>query len=542
MIPTPAPPAPIIPLPQLGQLFSSRGDVLPREFTEELSQLQDRVPAFSADAAEAAIALELGAPPAALFRTFDRVPLAAASLGQVHRAVLPTGEQVVVKVQRPGLAALFDVDLAALGKIAARLDADEEAVATGRDFTGIFAECAAVLRAEIDYFREGGSADRFRRDFRQVPWVKVPVVHWRYTSLRVLTLEYVPGIKVSDGEALRGVGLAPKAVASRAIECYLQQILRTGFIHADPHPGNISVSPVDGALIYYDFGMMCELAPFTRERLLEAFYAVYEKDAGKVLATLQTLGVIQLTRGDGLSVRRAIQFFLNTLDRKVEQREALASIGEDLFSIALDQPFRFPATFTFVLRSFTTLEGVGKGLDPDFSFARVAAPYAQELLDVRTARGRGGLVLAEVSRQASDFSAAVAAVPSRVGRMEATLAAMESGELRLRVRVLEAERAARRASVLQVATLQAIAACSLAQLAVSLSATGAGAPGGVVAALGVASAAFGGGLAWSLRRVRRLDAFEANIRAGPPNTPQAAAGASAGATARRPDASTAGSP
>ncbi|MQL99055.1 hypothetical protein Taro_031777, partial [Colocasia esculenta] len=178
-------------------------------------------------------------------------------------------------------------------------------------------------------------------------------------------------------------------------------ILKTGFFHADPHPGNLAID-IDGSLIYYDFGMMGDIKSFTRERLLELFYAVYEKDAKKVMQSLIDLGALQPT-GDMFSVRRSVQFFLdNLLSQTPDQQQTLSAIGEDLFAIATDQPFRFPSTFTFVLRAFSTLEGIGYILDPDFSFVKVAAPYAQELLDVRQKQSSGPELVQELRRQAND--------------------------------------------------------------------------------------------------------------------------------------------
>jgi disease resistance protein RPM1 len=256
---------------------------------EELAKLQDRVPAFSAEKAMSFIENELGAPVSSLFVDFERQPIAAASLGQVHRAILPNGERVVVKVQRPGLKRLFDIDLGNLKVIAQYFQNSESMGGPTKDWLGIYEECATILYQEIDYLNEGRNAERFRRDFRKQHWVKVPQVYWDYSSKKVLTLEYVPGIKVNDVAVLDAGDFDKAKIASLAIEAYLIQILRTGFFHADPHPGNLAVD-VDGSLIYYDFGMMGEIKSFTREKLLEMFYAVYEKDAQKIIQALVALG------------------------------------------------------------------------------------------------------------------------------------------------------------------------------------------------------------------------------------------------------------
>ncbi|GAY55085.1 hypothetical protein CUMW_161770 [Citrus unshiu] len=432
---------------KLGQLSSTRSDLFPREFVDELAKLQDRVPAFSPEKARHFIKNELGAPIEQFFKTFEDRPIAAASLGQVHRAILHNGEKVVVKVQRPGLKRLFDIDLRNLKLIAEYFQRSETFGGPTRDWIGIYDECATILYQEIDYINEGKNADRFRRDFRNIKWVRVPLVFWDYTATKVLTLEYVPGVKINELKALDLQGYNRSQIASRAIEAYLNQILKTGFFHADPHPGNLAVD-LDEALIYYDFGMMGEIKSFTRERLLDLFYAVYEKDAKKV--------------------RRSVQFFLdNLLSQSPDQQQTLAAIGEDLFAIAQDQPFRFPSTFTFVIRAFSTLEGIGNILDPDFSFVKVAAPYAQA--------------------RSSTMS-----MPSRVQRIEEFVKQLEAGDLKLRVRhlkslfvynltalilngynyVYQSERAARKATILQMATMYTVCGGTLLNLGVTFTGQG----------------------------------------------------------------------
>ena len=225
---------------KVGQLFSTRADLFPLEYVEELSKLQDQVPAFTYEQASKIIEISLGKPLNKLFKSFDPIPLAAASLGQVHRAQLNSGEDVVVKVQRPGLKKLFSIDLAILKKIAQYFQ-NHPKWGKGRDWTGIYEECCKILWEETDYLNEGRNADTFRRNFRGEDWVKVPKVYWRYTSPQVLTLEYLPGIKISHYEALEAAGLDRKLLAKLGAKAYLIQLLNNGFFHADPHPGNIAV-------------------------------------------------------------------------------------------------------------------------------------------------------------------------------------------------------------------------------------------------------------------------------------------------------------
>ncbi|CAI0383428.1 unnamed protein product [Linum tenue] len=492
---------------KLGQLSSTRSDLFPREFVDELAKLQDRVPAFPPKKARNFVERELGAPIDVLFKEFEDRPIAAASLGQVHRAILHNGEKVVIKVQRPGLKRLFDIDLNNMKIVAEYLQRSESFGGPTKDWVGIYEECAKILYQEIDYINEGKNADRFRRDFRNVKWVRVPMVFWDYTAMKVLTLEYVPGVKINELDQLDSRGFSRSQISSRAIEAYLIQILRTGFFHADPHPGNLAVD-TDQALIYYDFGMMGEIKPFTRERLLELFYAVYEKDARKVMQCLIDLGALQPT-GDLSSVRRSVQFFLdNLLGQTPDQQQTLSAIGEDLFSIAQDQPFRFPSTFTFVIRAFSTLEGIGYILDPDFSFVKIAAPYAQELLDIRQKQRPGTQLVEQIRKQANDARSSTMSMPYRVQRIEEFVQQLESGDLKLRVRVLESERAARKATILQMATMYTVLGGTLVNLGVTF-----GSQGSQLVANGsfVGAGVFLALLLRSMQRVKKLDKFEKMI-------------------------------
>jgi predicted unusual protein kinase regulating ubiquinone biosynthesis (AarF/ABC1/UbiB family) len=307
----------------------------------------------------------------------------------------------------------------------------------GRDWIGIYEECRRTLWEEVDYLNEGRNADTFRRNFRDMPQIAVPKVYWRYTSPRLLTLEYLPGIKISDYEALSAAGLDRKALARLGAEAYLRQLLKDGFFHADPHPGNIAVKP-DGTLIFYDFGMMGRLRPGIKEKLADMLAAVVAKNADQVVALLVELGVLVPT-ADLAPVRRSVQYLLDHfLDKPFSSKLdeiSVAAISEDLYELAYEQPFRFPATFTFVLRALTTLEGLGKGLDPEFNFIEVAKPFAEELMN--SSHSERETLLAQVSRQAVEFTSTSLSLPRR---LETALSKLEQGELRLRVRSSETER------------------------------------------------------------------------------------------------------
>jgi predicted unusual protein kinase regulating ubiquinone biosynthesis (AarF/ABC1/UbiB family) len=434
---------------KLGQLFSTRADLFPSEYVEELTKLQDKVPAFSYEQVESIITKDFGRTIPELYRSFDPIPLAAASLGQVHRAQLHSGEEVVVKVQRPGLKRLFTIDLAILKGIA-RYFQNHPTWGRGRDWMGIYGECCKILWEEIEYLNEGRNADTFRRNFRQEDWVRVPRVYWRYSSPRVLTLEYMPGIKISHYEALEAAGLDRKILAQLGAKAYLHQLLNDGFFHADPHPGNLAVSP-EGQLIFYDFGMMGRVQAVTREKLLKTFFGIAQKDGEQVMNSLIELGALAPT-GDMGAVRRSIQYMLDNFMDQPFENQSVSAISDDLYEIAYDQPFRFPATFTFVMRAFSTLEGVGKGLDPDFNFMEVAKPFAMQVMTNGNGGNPNGLsdgILSELGRQAAQVSNTALGLPRRI---EDTLDKLERGDVRVRVRSTETDRVLRRIGSVNMGT------------------------------------------------------------------------------------------
>lgn len=434
---------------KVGQLFSTRADIFPGEYVEELAKLQDKVPAFSYEQVESTIEKELGKKIPELFHNFEPIPLAAASLGQVHKAVLHTGESVVVKVQRPGLKKLFEIDLQILKGIT-RYFQNHPKWGRGRDWLGVYEECCRILWEEIDYLNEGRNADTFRRNFRGYDWVNVPRIYWRYATSRVLTLEYLPGIKISQYEALEAAGLDRKAIARQGAQAYLLQLLNSGFFHADPHPGNIAVS-ASGALIFYDFGMMGRIKANVREGLMQTLFGIAQKDGDRVVQSLIDLGAIAPTDDMG-PVRRSVQYMLDHFMDKPFENQSIAAISDDLYEIAYNQPFRFPATFTFVMRAFSTLEGVGKGLDPEFNFMEVAKPYAMQLMtDMNGSEGNS--FLNELSRQAAQVSTTAFGLPRR---LEDTLEKLERGDMRLRVRSIETERLLRRQSSIQLSISYAL--------------------------------------------------------------------------------------
>jgi predicted unusual protein kinase regulating ubiquinone biosynthesis (AarF/ABC1/UbiB family) len=420
---------------KIGQALSTRADLLPLEYIQALSQLQDRVPAFPTEQAIAIIEQELGASLNQLYQDFDPVPLAAASLGQVHKARLHTGEEVVVKVQRPGLDKLFDLDFKTLHKL---VKVGDRFFPWARQYNleAIYQEFTDILYKEINYIQEAMNADRFRYNFRHHPRIVVPKVYPKYTTPRVLTMEYVPGIKVDDRKSLEACGIDVKEINTLGVCSYLKQLLQDGFFQADPHPGNMAVTQT-GNLIFYDFGMMAEVPPVNREQMVQTFFAVLKKDADQVISTLTSMGLIEPV-ADMTPVRRVTRFMLEKFTEKPIELQEFNQVRSEVYALFEQQPFRLPAKMTFILKALTTLDGVARSLDPHYSLLTCAKPYINSLA---TLRGRG---MGELARQAREFITYKLNQPSAVERLVQQLEErLEQSELELQMKALETERALR---------------------------------------------------------------------------------------------------
>ncbi|CDM94636.1 MAG: AarF/ABC1/UbiB kinase family protein [Limnospira sp. PMC 1291.21] len=424
---------------KIGQALSTRADILPLEYVAELEKLQDKVPPFSADRAVAIIESELGNSLFSLYREFNERPLAAASLGQVHRAKLHTGEQVIVKVQRPGLKELFDLDMQAVRRVM-RFCQRSFAWARLYDLDAIYNEFFMILYQEIDYIKEGKNADRFRDNFDNYSGIIVPKVYWEYTTHKVLTLEYLPGIKVDDRKTLQACGVDIKRVNQLGICCYLKQILQDGFFQADPHPGNIAVSS-NGSLIFYDFGMMAEIKALAKDQMIRSFFAVMRKDVDVVIDTLIDIGLVE-PMSDMTPVRRLIRFLLDEFTEKPIDFQAFNVIKDELYIMFEQQPFRLPAEMTFLLKSLTTLDGVARALDPEYNLVDCAQPFIKS---VTVSKQERGSLVGELTKQARDFINFKFNQPSRaelfISRLEQRI---EEGEIKFRVRSIESDRALKR--------------------------------------------------------------------------------------------------
>ncbi len=420
---------------KIGQALSTRADLLPLEYVKALGQLQDRVPEFDVEQAIAIVEAELGGPLYKLYHDFDPVPIAAASLGQVHKARLHTGEEVVVKVQRPGLEKLFDLDFKVLRRL---LRFCQRYLPWSRqyDLEAIYQEFVYILYREIDYIQEAINADRFAYNFRGHSQIIVPKVYPKLTTKRVLTMEYVPGIKISDRQSLEACGLDVKAINQLGICSYLKQLLQDGFFQADPHPGNMAVTQ-DGCLIFYDFGMMAEVQSIDKDQMVRTFFAVLRKDTDQVIDTLTTMGLIE-PMSDMTPVRRILRFILEKFTEKPVELQAFNQMRSEVYALFEQQPFRLPAKMTFILKALTTLDGVARDLDPQYNLMAAAKPFVKNLA-VSKGQGRA---FSELARQAREYVAFKLRQPSTVERLLQRLEdRLEQGELEIKVRSIETERA-----------------------------------------------------------------------------------------------------
>ena len=432
---------------KLGQLLSARPDILPAGWVGELAALQDCVPAFPFDKVQSVLEEEL-VQRCAEVMDLDPEPLAAASLAQVHRASLRSGRQVVLKVQRPGLDALFRLDLEVMQEVAGVLQR-HPSWGRGRDWPAMARECRRVLLRELDFRVEAQYAARFRQQFLEDENIRIPGVVWELSTRRVLCLDYLPGIKVNDRAALVEAGIDPAAVAEIGAASYLKQLVRFGFFHADPHPGNLAVAS-DGALIYYDFGMMGLLSDGLRRRLGAMVRAAAARDSALLVEEMQAAGVI--TGGiDVGPVRRLVRLMLQEALTPPFSANVIETLSGDLYDLVYGQPFRLPVELIFVMRALSTFEGVGRTLDPAFSLVAIAKPY---LLPLMTSSGSGSNDLFnELGRQVGALSSRAAAFPRR---LDESLERLEQGDLQLQVRLGESDRQFRRMALAQQSIGQSV--------------------------------------------------------------------------------------
>jgi predicted unusual protein kinase regulating ubiquinone biosynthesis (AarF/ABC1/UbiB family) len=376
---------------KIGQALGTRADLLPLEYVKELARLQDQVPAFPTAEAFAIIEAELGRGLQEAYAEIDAEPIAAASLGQVYRARLQTGQEVAVKVQRPNLQSIISFDVAILFRLVKLTNRFFPKANENADWEGMLREFHATIFEEMDYVREGRNADRFRYNFRTWRAIRVPKIYWSHTNTRVLTLDFIRGTKVVDLEGLKANRISPVKVNRMLIRTYLKQLLEDGFFHADPHPGNLLVMD-SGHLAFFDFGMVGRITPQLQAQMIDAFFHVVGRDVKGLGQDIIDLNFLK-PGVDPETVRPVVEslftHYLNLRLGEVNFKE----LTYDLAEVIYEYPFRLPSNFTYIMRALMTLEGIGVVTDPGFSFFETAKPFAKEFMLRREGRAFRKMIL-----------------------------------------------------------------------------------------------------------------------------------------------------
>ncbi|MEX0151808.1 MULTISPECIES: ABC1 kinase family protein [Microbacterium] len=441
---------------KVGQYMSSRLDVLPPIITKELEGLQDEVPAVPFAAIRARAEEELGMPLTAAFASVDERPLAAASLGQAHRATLTdalaadTGmRDVVLKIQRPGIDRIVDVDLRALRKVGRWLS-KVTLVSDRVDMPSLVEEFAVTSLEEIDYLQEAANSERFAADFAVDGLVAVPEVVWERTTRRVLTLQDVTAIKISDVDALRAAGIDPSEVAARFAAVMFDQLFEDGFFHADPHPGNVFVTPLPAApdatspawtFTFIDFGMMGEVPPTLRRGLRRVLIAAASRDGKGLVDGIRDIGVL-LPTADTIQLERAMTQLFSRFGgmgfaelQEVDPREFRA-FAVEFGDVVRSLPFQLPENFLLIVRAMSLTSGMCSALDPRFNIWDAVEPYAQRLI-----REESGNTVQALAREVGAVAAVTARLPRRidslVDRFEDGSVSVQTPRIERRIRDLE---------------------------------------------------------------------------------------------------------
>ncbi|MBE8985723.1 ABC1 kinase family protein [Nostoc sp. LEGE 12450] len=361
---------------KIGQALSTRPDLVPTVYLEELTKLQDQLPPFPNELAYQFIKEELGAPPEEVYAELSAQPIAAASLGQVYKGKLKTGEEVAVKVQRPDLRERITIDLYILRNIAAWVQKTVKRVRS--DLVGILDELGDRIFEEMDYIHEGENAERFFELYGHIKDIYVPKIYWEYTNRRVLTMEWINGIKLTQTEEISAQGIDARYLIEVGVQCSLRQLLEHGFFHADPHPGNLLATP-DGKLAYLDFGMMSEIKPPQRYGLIEAIVHVVNRDFEGLAKDYVKLDFLSPETDLTPIIPAFARVFADAQGASVADLN-IKSITDELSALMYEYPFRVPPYYALIIRSLVTLEGIAIFIDPTFKVLSEAYPYVSKRL------------------------------------------------------------------------------------------------------------------------------------------------------------------
>ncbi len=361
---------------KIGQALSTRPDLVPPLYLDELTQLQDQLPPFANETAYQFIEEELGDIPENIYAELSPQPIAAASLGQVYKAKLKTGEEVAVKVQRPDLRERITIDLYILRKLAAW--AQKKVKRVRSDLVGILDELGERIFEEMDYIHEGENAERFYNLYGHIKDIYVPRIYWEYTNRRVLTMEWINGTKLTQPKEIAAQGIDARYLIEVGVQCSLRQLLEHGFFHADPHPGNLLATP-EGKLAYLDFGMMSEVKPPQRYGLIEAIVHVVNRDFEALAYDYVKLDFLSPDTDLTPIIPAFGRVFADAQGASVAELN-IKSITDELSALMYEYPFRVPPYYALIIRSLVTLEGIAIYIDPNFKVLSEAYPYVAKRL------------------------------------------------------------------------------------------------------------------------------------------------------------------
>ena len=482
---------------KLGQFLSTRADVLPQEITSELSGLQDEVPAESFEEIRRIVERDYGVPIPERFHQFARQPLAAASLGQVHRAILHEVDasnagfqNVVVKVQRPDIDTIIETDLNALKRVAGWIQ-KYRPISRRADIPALFREFSKTLYEEIDYHAEAQNVETFAENFRERPGVCIPRVVWSHCTDRILVLEDVSAIKITDYDTISSLGIDRAEVAQRLFETYLQQIFQDGFFHADPHPGNLFIAPVTPGdihdpensgwvLTFIDFGMVGHVPSNIKSGLREMVIGIGTRDASRVVYSYKMLGVL-LPHADLDMIEEAEEKIFEQFWGKSMQElqqidyDEVRQFASEYRDLLYDMPVQIPDDILYLGRCVAILSGMCTGLNPDFNVWKGLAPFAEELI-----KEESGEIWEQILKEVINYGSQLLNLPRRV---DTTLTKLEGGKITTRDSEL-----ARRISRLERTNRKLIAAVIFAatlSVGVQLALEGAVIPGYVLIIISV---------------------------------------------------------
>ena len=365
---------------KLGQILSTRADLIPLVYMKELARLQDEVPPFDNKTAFEIITNELGRLITSIFSELDPTPIASASLGQVYKGkLLDTNKEVIIKVQRPNLKQLIEEDVFILKTVAKEIIKYPK-FAGGNDYESLLDEFLRVIYEEIDYIKEGKHCDIFRKNFKGYYRVYVPKVYWQFTTRKIITLEHIHGWKVTEPKKIIQAGFSLKELTKEGCNVYLKQLLTDGFFHADPHPGNLRIME-DGRLAFFDFGMVGWVSKDIQIKLVNTILHLINRDYQAVVNDFVSLGLLDKDFNELDKLANALQpIYDGRFGHTDDITTSFKQIIESLAHIVYEYPFRIPVELALIIRALLTLEGVGHALDPGFNVIKALIPFVQKYM------------------------------------------------------------------------------------------------------------------------------------------------------------------